>query len=433
MNADPQLERTFLAGLIRQPREIVQRYTAEIPSDVFSNEKHAEIFRTIGQQVQDGEIDETMLYKAVPAVETGEILKLAGQQVDLARQSKELRRMAHNRALRREIETTYHGLTEDTSPDKIEEQLITDSRARCLRYGDTHADTISDAVEDFDVWRQWIKENKRLLPTGIKPIDDRGGLPPEYILILARTSHGKTAMALRLMLEQLIKSYTVFFVSGEQRRREVMLKLASISTGLSSRQILGIEGTTREERENIDVFKHWVQNQARLHLVCDRLKPEQIRARAQKIQQDSGLDAIYIDQMDKLSTMHYGQKESREARYASASGEIFSMTHELAVPTVMLAQLNTKEQRESSRPAMHQVRDCSQILQDADRVYLIDRPEADDGRWALLQAQRQKSPDKVSADAYMDDQAWLVCGKDRNALGGAFRERVGFNKTSGAF
>jgi replicative DNA helicase len=103
------------------------------------------------------------------------------------------------------------------------------------------------------------------------------------------------------------------------------------------------------------------------------------------------------------------------------------MQQRLDAPVVLLAQLGIKHQKDNPVPAAWHIRDCSQAIQDCDRAYVIDRPEAEPERWKAA----QKS-DAVRAKA-LEGKAVIKLEKNRNGIGGKWESIVPFDKECGRF
>ncbi len=240
--------------------------------------------------------------------------------------------------------------------------------------------------------------------TGFVELDEMtSGLQAgEMIILAARPSMGKTAFALNLAENIAMDGLGVAIFSLEMSRQQLVQRL------LCSRgQIDG-----QRFRRNLlrqDDFQ-------RLMVACSDLASApiliddtpgltllQLRSKARRMKEKSGLKAIVIDYLQLMSAG--GRVESRQLEVSEISRGIKAMARELEVPVVCLSQLNrAAEQREGHRPRMSDLRESGSIEQDADVVCMLHREEyyhRADPDWA------DQNPDKVGV-------AELIIAKQRN-------------------
>jgi replicative DNA helicase len=117
---------------------------------------------------------------------------------------------------------------------------------------------------------------------------------------------------------------------------------------------------------------------------------------------------------------------------------LFQMCLELKVPVFCLVQLGLKAQKDHATPEPWQVRDCSQIVQDCDRAYVADRPIAEPERWHQMTAMAAKMAAKGNRSMQdemgrLESSAIVRLAKNRNGIGGCWRELVPFDSNCGRF
>jgi len=104
------------------------------------------------------------------------------------------------------------------------------------------------------------------------------------------------------------------------------------------------------------------------------LTPLQLRTRARRQKQTSGLDVIILDYLQLMASSSRG--ETREREVGEASRALKSLAKELNIPVVVLAQLNRQvETRPDRRPLLADLRESGAIEQDADVVMLLYRDD----------------------------------------------------------
>jgi len=261
-------------------------------------------------------------------------------------------------------------------------------------------------------------------PTGFHDLDDMlGGLHEgELIIVAARPSMGKTALALNLAEQIALGGRTplspsggakvpVGFFSLEMSKSAVVQRLVSAYSGLDSHR-LRTGQFSRTEFANKIVPACATLSEAPIYIDdTPGLTLAGLRARARRMYRQQGVRVIMIDYLQLLSAPGVA-RESRQVEVSTISRGIKALARELEVPVICLAQLNRgSEQREGNRPRMSDLRESGSIEQDADVVALLHREEyyhTSDPDWGL------NHPDKVGL-------AELIIAKQRNGPTGVVR------------
>ena len=266
------------------------------------------------------------------------------------------------------------------------------------------------------------------VPTGYAELDDmlRGLQAGELIIVAARPSMGKTALALNLA-EQIAlgghvavredgKRVPIAVFSLEMSKSAVTQRLISQRSGLSSHHL--------RSGHNVD-FKRVIQacgelEQAPIYVDdTPNMTVMTLRARARRLVRQHGIRCIMIDYL-QLLTSPAAARESRQVEVSTISRGIKALARELNIPIVCLAQLNrASEQREGNRPRMADLRESGSIEQDADVIILLHREDyyhVQNPDWAL------ENPDKVGI-------AELIIAKQRNGPTGVVKLKWDANTT----
>jgi replicative DNA helicase len=105
----------------------------------------------------------------------------------------------------------------------------------------------------------------------------------------------------------------------------------------------------------------------------------QLRAKARRMKQQYDVKLFVIDYLQLLhSTTRRGQ-DNRQQEIADISNGVKSLAKELAVPVIVLSQLNRELEKDKSRkPRLSDLRESGAIEQDADVVGLLYKPSSGD-------------------------------------------------------
>jgi len=267
---------------------------------------------------------------------------------------------------------------------------------------------MTDLRQILDETMRRLEENEGRTITGVATgyveLDEMtSGLQPgEMIIVAARPSMGKTALALNLAENVAMDGRPVAFFSLEMSRQQLVQRL------LCSR------GQIDGQRFRRNLLRQ--EDYQRLMAACNELSSApiliddtpgltllQLRSKARRMKEKSGLQAIFLDYLQLMSAG--GRVESRQLEVSEISRGIKAMARELEVPVVCLSQLNrAAEQREGHRPRMSDLRESGSIEQDADVVCMLHREEyyhRAEPDWA------EQNPDKVGV-------AELIVAKQRN-------------------
>lgn len=215
------------------------------------------------------------------------------------------------------------------------------------------------------------------VPSGFFDLDDiTGGFQPEQLIILAaRPSMGKTAMALNMCDHAAVDGkLPSLFVSLEMGRIELAERLLCARSRVDGHKLrtgqnLGTKemtllGKGYEELRVSPLFIDDTPARNMLHITAN--------ARRLKLRQNLGLILVdYIQLVDSEDN-----RDSRQEQIAKISRRLKTLARELQVPVIALSQLNRAvENREDRRPRMADLRESGAIEQDADLVLLLHRPE----------------------------------------------------------
>jgi replicative DNA helicase len=251
---------------------------------------------------------------------------------------------------------------------------------------------LDDALEDL---RSHAAGERRGLPTGFADLDAKtGGFRPGQLVILAaRPTIGKSALALDIALNIAQKGAPVLVFSLEMSEQE-WGERALAHGGVSSERIL----SGRLDTLAFETLEGFVRRVHDLPLYLDDAGTATllaIRAKARRMAARGGLALLVVDYLQLVDAEH---RERRELAVAGVSRGLKQLASELHVPVLAVAQVNRAvEQRADKRPTLADLRESGSLEQDADLVLVLHREvaynfEADPGQAELILRKQRNGP-----------------------------------------
>lgn len=245
--------------------------------------------------------------------------------------------------------------------------------------------------------------------TGFEEVDRliTGLRPGEMIVIAARPSIGKTALALNMAASIALGTppQSVGIFSLEMPAQQLVLRL------LCSDARIGLS----EVREGAMTTARWME----LMTASQRLRDAkmviddsggidilELKNKARRMKRDYGIAVLFIDYLQLIQVSGMNRNANRENEVARMSGSIKALAKELEIPIVVLAQLNRQAEQPGQRPRLAHLRESGAIEQDADVVALLHRDRDE-------QLDREKAKNGVKAE--------LIVAKNRNGETGLAR------------
>jgi replicative DNA helicase len=219
------------------------------------------------------------------------------------------------------------------------------------------------------------------LPTGFSSWDElTGGLHRgEVTVIGARTSVGKTTLALQVSLAAL-RSGPVLYFSPEMGPEQLVLRILAMEAAVSPRSLA--QGLLSDlEWEQVE------KTREELRAVLDRLvlfcSGADLVSLEQRLEESNAVDKLSLVVIDYLQLIKH-QAFSPYERATEVSRRIRELANRLSIPVLLLSQLRRPEGgKEDQPPSLHDLRDSGNIEQDADNVLLLWRPPVEDGNGKL--------------------------------------------------
>jgi replicative DNA helicase len=212
--------------------------------------------------------------------------------------------------------------------------------------------------------------------TGFTDLDALcGGLHnSELIILAARPSMGKTAFAMNIAEHVSIGlQQPALFVSLEMASLELADRLLCSASQVNGHRLRN--GTISQEDRRRLVQKSSEISAAPLYIddTPSRTLTE-IAAVARRLKRKSGLALVVIDYLQLIEPDN--PRDPRQEQVAKIARRLKTMSRELDIPVLCLAQLNRQaEVSRDNRPRLNHLRESGAIEQDADVVMFVHREE----------------------------------------------------------
>ena len=213
------------------------------------------------------------------------------------------------------------------------------------------------------------------VPTGFTDFDQMtSGLQrQELVIVAARPSMGKTALALNMALYAAKNDATVGIFSLEMSAEQLVSRLLCSEARVDAHR-LRTGYLNREEWARLaDALRRLCETQVYIDDTPGTSVLE-MRAKCRRLKAEHNLDLLIIDYLQLMSGR--GRIESRQQEVSQISRDLKGLAKELNVPVVALSQLSrATETRSDHRPQLSDLRESGSIEQDADVVCFIYRDE----------------------------------------------------------
>jgi len=211
------------------------------------------------------------------------------------------------------------------------------------------------------------------LETGLDDLDDRtrGLQPGEMIVLAARPSVGKSALALNIAEHVAVdRNLAVAFFSLEMSKEELALRLLASRAEVDGQKLRKGMLSDREVKKIQEVADYLYK--APLYVDdMSSLRVTDLRAKARRLLLRHDIKLIIVDY---LQLMTGPEAENRQVEVSCISRGLKGIARELHIPLLAVAQLRRPIEKQD-RPRLSDLRESGAIEQDADVVLLLHREE----------------------------------------------------------
>jgi replicative DNA helicase len=220
------------------------------------------------------------------------------------------------------------------------------------------------------------------LATGFRQLDimTSGLQKGELIIIAARPSMGKTALAINMAENAAVNSKATVAVFSLEMSKESLLRRMLASQAWVDQRKLQTGFLVKEDQIKLqNALGQLVESRLFIDDTAG-ISLAEMRAKARRLKQNAGgLDLIVVDYLQLMSaTLPSSSRknyENRTQEVSAISRGLKALSKELDVPVVALSQLSRASERrgDDKRPMLSDLRESGSIEQDADVVAFIHR------------------------------------------------------------
>lgn len=213
------------------------------------------------------------------------------------------------------------------------------------------------------------------LTTGYTDLDrmTSGLQKSDLILLAARPSMGKTALALNIAMNAVKTGASVALFSLEMSKEQYVQRIISMESMVDSTKLrtgdLADDDWTRliGTMSMISNYNIYIDDTPSVSLF-------EMMSKCRRLKIEKGLDLIVVDYLQLMSDG--GRTDNRQQEISNISRGLKALARELNCPVMALSQLSrAPELRNDHRPVMSDLRESGAIEQDADVVMMLYRDE----------------------------------------------------------
>ena len=267
---------------------------------------------------------------------------------------------------------------------------------------------VKDLVkEGYERLEKIFSEGRRItgLGTGYTGLDNElaGLQPSELVIVAARPSMGKTALALNIAENVALRHREpVAIFSLEMSKESLLLRLLASEARVDAHKFrtghMNKEdwGKVTAALAQLGEAPIWIDDSASSTVL-------EMGAKARRLKRDRGLSLMIVDYLQLVTPTGSRRSSNRQEEVSGISRALKGLAKELKIPVVVLSQLTRAPEREERKPQLADLRESGAIEQDADVVLFINRPNF----------YKTDIPDEERA------QAELIIAKQRNGPTGS--------------
>ncbi|MGL5268148.1 MAG: replicative DNA helicase [Spiroplasma sp.] len=291
------------------------------------------------------------------------------------------------RTTKRQLSQALKKINQDLQGDKKITDILVDAESEIVQVSTERnseellpiSSSIDDVIQKIE---QLQKSNQALtgITSGINNLDGltSGFQPGDFIILAARPSMGKTALALNFALnaaESLKKANeAVLIFSLEMPKDQLITRMISCQGNFDAHKLRSKFKFNRDDWSRISNTAEQLKQKTIIIDDSPGLRILELQTKLRKLAREYNIKLVVIDYLQLLTSSN--NNESRQQEVANISRSLKISARELNIPIICLSQLSRLvERREEKRPLMSDLRESGAIEQDADLIMFLYRDD----------------------------------------------------------
>jgi replicative DNA helicase len=297
-----------------------------------------------------------------------------------------------DQSVRRELIKISSQIIAESHNETMESRsILEDSQKKIFELSDQNSDLTYKSTPELvnrtmELIEKHYKDKNAYtgIPSGLTDLDSMtsGFQPSELVIIGARPSMGKTAMALSMIQYiSIVKKIPCAFFSLEMADIQIMQRLLSQESRIPSERLK----TGHLKLEHFQMIQDAAGRiyEAPLYIVdSPNMKLLDLRAMARRLKTQKNIGIIFIDYITLIQSEN--TLIPRHEQVSEISRSLKSLARELNIPVVALSQV--RRDSEGKEPTLADLRESGSIEQDADVVMFIHRERQKNSSEEVIQA-----------------------------------------------
>ena len=387
-----EAEESLLGNMILYPEAVRETVESGLLSEDFYDNQHRKVFSVMKTMYERKEnIDQISLISRLKTLDIFDSLGGTDFITHLIRKTvsntntKDYIQILKNYSYRRQVIEASEAMAKDAYEvgNKDVGELLDQSEQRILNI--TRSRTMSDFKKGSEVFNDALAKIQRIAEqgsaiTGVRSLYSdldnmtTGFQKGDFIVLAARPSVGKTALALNFALNaSSVSSGAVAIFSLEMPAEQLATRMLSAKSRVPGQTLR----TGKLSNDDWSKVNEAVNELRRQRIYIDDTpgnKINDIFAKCRTLKNETEISLIIIDYIQLIRGS--GNVESRQQEVSEISRNLKALAREIDVPVIALSQLSRSvEKRDDKRPMLSDLRESGSIEQDADLVMMLYRDD----------------------------------------------------------
>lgn len=436
---DTPAERALLGALMIRP-EAVHESIDVISANAFYSEKHRVIFKAMmGLFSKSEPID--LLSVSSKLKDEGSLERVGGtaylselvSTVPAAANARHYANTVQKKYMLRNLIDAGEYIAElgfdeagdlEHTLDQAEKRIYDVTSTPTLHKFTSLSESLSDAWERLNRLHE-SKDELRGVRTGFKELDNllAGFQPSDLIILAARPSMGKTALALDIARQTAVKHGTVVGIfSLEMSAQQLVDRMVSAEARVNSWSLRTGKLTDPEDFSRIrDAYDRlskapiFIDDQPANNILT-------MRSVARRLKREQNLELLIVDYLQLMAPTATKASDSMVQQVTEISRSLKTLARELEVPVIALSQLSRAIETRRGKPRLSDLRDSGSIEQDADVVMFIHRDDkmneaSDRPNIAEILVEKHRNGPVGKVELYFDEKRTTFLSVEKSDFG----------------